>query len=145
MEQFGIDNISEFPDNILEQMDGKLVVVKNYPLSLEALTVKFLADINFFCEISNHNLSIISQIRCGSDLEFIKPTWYDDSELYTKHLQDTEEIYKALKPEQVRYLLPLSTATDLVVTGYIGHWNHLLWTTTQPETIRLLEPVLEYK
>lgn len=89
-----------------------------------------------------------SKDKFGNDVTFIKPLWvkteredfhghiltntidYSDTEVrYMMSLKGSENAYLDLldfgyKPEEAREVLPNSTKTDIIMTGFISDWKH---------------------
>lgn len=110
-----------------------------------------------------------SKDKFGNDVTFIKPLWvhtereefyghiltntidYSDTELrYMMSLKESENAYLDLlyfdyKPEEAREVLPNSTKTDIIMTGFISDWKHFFELRTaenaHPEMRRLAIPL----
>jgi thymidylate synthase (FAD) len=110
-----------------------------------------------------------SKDKFGNDVTFIKPLWvhtereefyghiltntidYSDTELrYMMSLKESENAYLDLlyfgyKPEEAREVLPNSTKTDIIITGFISDWKHFFELRTaenaHPEMRRLAIPL----
>ena len=73
-----------------------------------------------------------SKDKFGGEISFIKPSWEmekRDRLIYEGQLSDAEYNYMQLikngwKPQQAREVLPLSTATEVVYTGFEKDWKH---------------------
>ena len=110
-----------------------------------------------------------SKGKFDNQLRFIIPTNYDDSwtkanyegESFTQEqqksaiwhqaMEDIEESYMkgaeaGMKPDELRLMLPHSTAADVVMTCNIREWRHILKLRTQknvhPEIRQILIPLL---
>lgn len=110
-----------------------------------------------------------SKDKFGNDVTFIKPLWvhtereefyghiltntidYSDTELrYMMSLKESENAYLDLldfgyKPEEAREVLPNSTKTDVIMTGFVSDWKHFFELRTaenaHPEMRRLAIPL----
>lgn len=110
-----------------------------------------------------------SKDKFGNDVTFIKPLWvhtereefyghiltntidYTYTELrYMMSLKESENVYLDLlyfdyKPEEAREVLPNSTKTDIIMTGFISDWKHFFELRTaenaHPEMRRLAIPL----
>ena len=110
-----------------------------------------------------------SKNKFGNDVTFVKPLWvhtereefyghiltntidYSDTELrYMMSLKESENAYLDLldfgyKPEEAREVLPNSTKTDVIMTGFISDWKHFFELRTaenaHPEMRRLTIPL----
>jgi thymidylate synthase (FAD) len=110
-----------------------------------------------------------SKDKFGNDVTFIKPLWvhtereefyghiltntidYSDTELrYMMSLKESENAYLDLlyfdyKPEEAREVLPNSTKTDIIMTGFVSDWKHFFELRTaenaHPEMRRLAIPL----
>ena len=74
-----------------------------------------------------------SKDKFGSEISFIEPCNIDDSELledWKNCMQNIETTYntmakKGALPDQLRLLLPHSTAAELTMTANIREWRHI--------------------
>lgn len=69
--------------------------------------------------------------KFGGDIKFIKPLYFDEASneylLWKINCMDSEDIYMRLlsygcTPQEAREVLPNSTATELVMTGFEADW-----------------------
>lgn len=77
-----------------------------------------------------------SKGKFGNELTAIEPTWYEGIDSFAKnefdkHLRDCESLYmwllqKSLKPQEAAAVLPNCLKADIVVTGFVSDWKHLL-------------------
>jgi thymidylate synthase (FAD) len=77
-----------------------------------------------------------SKGKFGNELTAIEPTWYEGIDSFAKnefdkHLRDCESMYmwllqKSLKPQEAAAVLPNCLKADIVVTGFVSDWKHLL-------------------
>lgn len=106
------------------------------------ITLKFTTSIGVSREGNRHrSFSIAEQStrycnyskdKFGGEISFIKPAWEmekQDRLIYEGQLSDAEYNYMQLikdgwKPQQAREVLPLSTATEVVYTGFEKDWKH---------------------
>ena len=127
----------------------KMLLTKKHEATIEhsSISVKFICDIGIGRELTRHRLCSFcqestryinySKKKFGNEIKIIEPDnsilpkeseaynyWYEAC-LYAEksymHLLES-----GIKPEIARNVLPLSTATELVVTANIREWRHLL-------------------
>lgn len=134
-------------------------------LEHEKITIRMICDVGVYKDLTRHRLasfSIESTRYCNygkdkfdNELKFIKPCNISkDSSLYS-HWENTmkviEEEYIAMsnegaKVDQLRMLLPHSTAAEVTMTANIREWKHIfsLRTTNHahPAIQQLLIPLL---
>ncbi len=112
-------------------------------LEHEKVTVRICCDVGAYKDITRHRLasfSIESTRYCnyskdkfGSEISFIEPCNIDDTELledWKNCMQNIETTYntmakKGALPDQLRLLLPHSTAAELTMTANIREWRHI--------------------
>lgn len=111
-----------------------------------SITVKMKTDVGAYKDITRHRagtaFSIESTRFCnyskgkfGNELTFIKPCnieensnlWY----LWFYQMEYTEDTYKTMaefgaKPDQLRMILPHSTAAEVCMTANLRAWRHIL-------------------
>lgn len=131
----------------------------------EKITVRCVGDIGAYKDLTRHrfaSFSIESTRFCnygkgkyGSEIKIIKPCNIDENdELYPiwKHgIEEMEKTYlemseKGATVDQLRMLLPHSTAAEFVITANIREWRHILTLRcskmTHPSIRQLLIPLL---
>jgi len=111
--------------------------------------VKFTTSIGISREFNRHRTFSIaeqstrycnySRDKFGGEISYVLPTWAYEGELYHlgtpehayyKALQVAEQQYMKLtkklgmQPQQAREVLPLSTATEVVYTGFVSDWEN---------------------
>ena len=109
-------------------------------------TVKFILPIGISREFCRHRVFSFSEQstrycnfsldRFGNEITFIIPTWVKDiksEECFTflEQLKLSEIIYFELikdgcKPQEARDILPLSTKSELIMTGFDDDWKQFL-------------------
>ena len=112
-------------------------------LEHEKVTVRICCDVGAYKDITRHRIasfSIESTRYCnyskdkfGSEISFIEPCNIDDSDLlqdWKNCMQNIETTYntmaeKGALPDQLRLLLPHSTAAELTMTANIREWRHI--------------------
>lgn len=72
----------------------------------------------------------------SNDIEFIQPSWYENStddikQIFNNSLLQAEKAYNELMSigctaQEARCVLPNSTATEIVVTGNLKAWKHFI-------------------
>ena len=137
------------------------------------VTVKLITSIGIGRELlrhrvfsfSNESTRWINYYSKGGELTFIHSDWYTDEAGNTTAVidndqkwlyQNIEACYRYLvtvlnkKPEVARNVLPLSTKSELVMTGYISDWQKVFRERVDgisgrphPDMIDLIEPVQE--
>lgn len=131
----------------------------------EKITVRMICDIGVYKDLTRHRIasfSIESTRYCNygkdkfdNEIKFIKPCNIDeDSDLYAfwKHTMERIEMnylhmveHKAT-PDQMRMILPHSTAAEVCMTANIREWRHILDLRTKkmthPSIRQILIPLL---
>lgn len=110
----------------------------------EKVSVRMCVDIGVYKDITRHrhaSFSIESTRYCnyqkdkfGNEITFIKPFHIDETrmeyELWSNCMEQIEETYMKMnhlgcKPDQLRMLLPHSTAGELYMTANMREWRHI--------------------
>lgn len=129
------------------------------------ISVRFICSRSISHELVRHRVFSFSQEsqrycnyskdKFDNELTFIKPLWYnedDRTELLEANMSDTECIYFDLlnmgcKPEEAREVLPNSTKTEIIMTGFVSDWENFFKLRTaenaHPEMKRLAIPLKE--
>lgn len=127
------------------------------------ISVKFICNRSISHELVRHRVfsfSQESQRYCNYSLDkfsknitFIEPLCLDDSSKYKywiNCMQSCEEAYfnlidSKLKPQDAREVLPNSTKTELIMTGFVDDWKQFFKLRTSeaahPEMRRLIVPL----
>lgn len=122
-------------------------------LEHEKITVKLICDIGVYKDITRHRIasfSIESTRYCNyskdkfnNEINFIQPCNIDeDSDLYCfwKHALERIELdyihmaNNKATPDQMRMILPHSTAAEVTMTANIREWKHILTLRTSKHT-----------
>lgn len=134
-------------------------------LEHEKVTIRMTCDIGVYKDLTRHRIasfSIESTRYCNygkdkfnNEIKFIKPCNMDEgTELYekwTKVCKMIEDFYIDMSklgatPDQLRMILPHSTAAEVTMTANIREWKHILdlrtSTHTHPAIRQLLIPLL---
>lgn len=133
-------------------------------LEHEKITVRMICDIGVYKDLTRHrfaSFSIESTRYCNygkdkfdNEIKFIKPCNMDDKELFNEWYSACTEIeQRYLKmtelkatPDQMRMILPHSTAAEVTMTANIREWRHILDLRTKqmahPAIRQLLIPLL---
>lgn len=134
-------------------------------LEHEKVTIRMMCDIGVYKDLTRHRIasfSIESTRYCnyGKDkfdnqIKFIKPVNMDEgTELYKKWYSTCEIIEKnyvemsnlGATPDQLRMLLPHSTAAEVTMTANIREWKHIFslrcTNHTHPAVEQLMIPLL---
>lgn len=136
-------------------------------LEHEKITIRMICDIGVYKDLTRHrfgSFSIESTRYCNygkdkfeNEIKFIKPCNIDgSSELYSNWIgamDFIEKEYIAMSkndatPDQMRMILPHSTAAEVTMTANIREWRHILDLRTKqmthPAIRQLLIPLLLY-
>lgn len=131
----------------------------------EKITVRMVCDIGVYKDLTRHRIasfSIESTRYCNygkdkfdNEIKFIKPCNIDeDSDLYAfwKHTMERIEMNylhmaeHGATPDQMRMILPHSTAAEVCMTANIREWRHILDLRTKkmthPSIRQILIPLL---
>lgn len=145
-------------------------------LEHEKITIRMVCDVGVYKDLTRHrfgSFSIESTRYCNygkdkfeNEIKFIKPVFYVDSwmgknddltkeECISLHWYETmnhiEEAYMLMSedgaaPDQMRMILPHSTAAEVTMTANIREWRHILDLRTKkmthPAIRQLLIPLL---
>ncbi len=122
-------------------------------LEHEKITIRVVGDIGTYKDLTRHrfaSFSIESTRYCNygkdkfdNEIKFIKPCHIDEGtplyEEWEKGLKAIEKSYLAMskmdaKPDQLRMLLPHSTAAEYTMTCNIREWRHILSLRAAPMT-----------
>ena len=136
-------------------------------LEHEKITIRMICDIGVYKDLTRHrfgSFSIESTRYCNygkdkfeNEIKFIKPCNIDESsELYSNWIEAIsfiEKKYIAMSnngatPDQMRMILPHSTAAEVTMTANIREWRHILTLrcsqAAHPSIQQLLIPLLLY-
>ena len=147
-------------------------------LEHEKITIRMVCDIGVYKDLTRHrfgSFSIESTRYCNygkdkfeNEIKFIKPVFYVDTwmgkndeltkeECISLHWYETmnhiEEAYMLMSddkatPDQMRMILPHSTAAEVTMTANIREWRHILDLRTKkmthPSIRQVLIPLLLY-
>lgn len=134
-------------------------------LEHEKISIRMICDIGVYKDLTRHrfaSFSIESTRYCnyGKDkydnqIKFVKPVHIEEGteiyDLWSKSLEQIEESYVKMsklgaKPDQLRMLLPHSTAAEVNMTCNIREWRHILSLRcakmTHPTIRQLMIPLL---
>ena len=136
-------------------------------LEHEKITIRMCCDIGVYKDLTRHrfgSFSIESTRYCNygkdkfdNEIKFIEPCNIDgSSELYSNWVGTMDFIEKeyiamnnnGATPDQMRMILPHSTAAEVVMTANIREWRHILSLRaskmTHPSVQQLMIPLLLY-
>ena len=129
------------------------------------ITIKFIADIHFYKDITRHRLfswAIESTRFCnymkekfGMSVSFMKPTWIREEDILElkEDCRTIESIYfkwinKGYQAQHAAYFLPQGTKAEVIMTGFQSDYSHFFdlrakGTTgaPHPDVKALVEPV----
>ena len=135
-------------------------------LEHEKITIRMICDIGVYKDLTRHrfgSFSIESTRYCNygkdkfdNELKFIKPCNIEPGQIYAfwmNEMQNIEHTYQEMSrrgctPDQMRLILPHSTAAEVTMTANIREWRHILDLRTKqmthPAIRQLLIPLLLY-
>ena len=130
-------------------------------LEHEKISVRIVADIGTYKELTRHRIAFFSvastrycnygKDKFGNEIKFMKPCHIEEGtemyEVWKKGLEDIEKAYMEMasldaKPDQLRMLLPHSTAAEYAMTANIREWKHILSLRTAKMTHPSIRQVL---
>ena len=137
-------------------------------LEHEKITIRMICDIGVYKDLTRHrhaSFSIESTRYCNygkdkfdNELKFIKPCNIEPGQIYAfwmNEMQNIEHTYQEMSrhgctPDQMRMILPHSTAATVTMTANIREWKHILELRaskhTHPSVQQLMIPLLlEFK
>ena len=137
-------------------------------LEHEKITIRMICDIGVYKDLTRHrfgSFSIESTRYCNygkdkfdNELKFIKPCNIESGQIYAfwmNEMQNIEHTYQEMSrrgctPDQMRLILPHSTAAEVTMTANIREWRHILSLrcsqAAHPSIQQLLIPLLlEFK
>ena len=113
-------------------------------LEHEKITIQMICDIGVYKDLTRHrhtSFSIESTRFCNynkdkfdNELKFIKPCNIEPGQIYAfwmNEMQNIEHTYQEMSrrgctPDQMRMILPHSTAATVTMTANIREWKHIL-------------------
>lgn len=114
-------------------------------LEHEKVSIRMICDIGVYKDLTRHrfaSFSIESTRYCNygkdkfdNEIKFIKPCHIDEGteeyEIWKEAMENIEKSYIKLsdiggKPDQLRMILPHSTAAEVNMTANIREWKHIL-------------------
>lgn len=129
-------------------------------LEHEKITVRMYVDIGVYKDLTRHrfgSFSIESTRYCNygkdkfdNEIKFIKPVYFDENEkaeYWVGAMHDIEQYYLKMtalgcKPDEMRMILPHSTAAEVTMTANIREWRHILDLRTKKMTHPAIRQVL---
>jgi thymidylate synthase (FAD) len=134
----------------------------------EKITVRIYCSLNFYKDITRHRAGTAFSIESTrwlnyskkkfNGISFMNPVYItneDNYGLWEQAMKDIEKIYLEMasngaKPDELRTILPHSTAAEVTMTCNIREWRHILSLRTtnrvHPEIRQILIPLLlEFK
>ena len=133
-------------------------------LEHEKITVRMTCDIGVYKDLTRHrfgSFSIESTRYCNyskdkfdNNIKFIEPIYFDDGDkgqLWADTMMEIESQYMKMAtagctPDEMRMILPHSTAAEVTMTANIREWRHILDLRTKkmthPAIRQLLIPLL---
>lgn len=114
-------------------------------LEHEKITTQMLTDVGVYKDLTRHrhaSFSIESTRYCnygkdkfGNEIKFIKPVYFGENKALSTlwyeemaHIEDTymKMVQLGAKPDEMRMILPHSTAAVVNMTADIREWRHIL-------------------
>lgn len=145
----------------------KMAVVSGHEsvMEHEKITVRFTTDVGAYKDLTRHRAGVAFSIestrwcnyskgKFGNELKFMNPVHITDPNNYAaweETMKRIETYYMVMAnnkatPDQLRMLLPHSTAAEVVMTCNIREWRHILALRTQknvhPSIRQILIPLL---
>lgn len=129
-------------------------------LEHEKITIRMCVDIGVYKDLTRHrfgSFSIESTRYCNygkdkfdNEIKFIKPCNIEPGEIYglwANEMQNIEHTYLKMTelgctPDQMRMILPHSTAAEVTMTANIREWRHILDLRTKKMTHPSIRQVL---
>lgn len=133
-------------------------------LEHEKITVRMTCDVGVYKDLTRHrfgSFSIESTRYCNyskdkfdNNIKFIEPIYFDDGDkgqLWADTMMTIENQYMKMAaagcaPDEMRMILPHSTAAEVTMTANIREWRHILDLRTKkmthPAIRQLLIPLL---
>ena len=131
----------------------------------EKITVRLRCSVGTYKDLTRHRIGTAFSIestrwcnygkdRFDNQIRFIDPIYIREQNtkaIWTKCMETIEENYMkgaamGMKPDELRLMLPHSTAADVTMTCNIREWRYILKLRTQknvhPEIRQLLIPIL---
>lgn len=118
------------------------LIIKGHESVLEhvCMTVRMLTNIGVGREINRHRLASPTErstrwCAYGGGVTFIRPVWWEDwsqgeQAIWEWQMAEAEKAYQKFirlgaTPEKARDVLPLATATEIVMTANLREWRHI--------------------
>ncbi|MBR1802933.1 MAG: FAD-dependent thymidylate synthase [Clostridia bacterium] len=134
-------------------------------LEHEKISVRLVGDIGAYKDLTRHRFASFSvestrycnygKDRFNNEIKILKPCHIDEGtelyEIWKKGIESMEKAYlemseKGATPDQLRMLLPHSTAAEFAMTANIREWKHIFSLRcakmTHPSIRQLLIPLL---
>ena len=133
-------------------------------LEHEKITVRMVCDIGVYKDLTRHrfgSFSIESTRYCNyskdkfeNEIKFIEPIYFDEGdkgEAWANAMMSIEQYYMKMAamgctPDEMRMILPHSTAAEVTMTANIREWRHILDLRTKkmthPSIRQILIPLL---
>jgi thymidylate synthase (FAD) len=161
------ENLISEDDSSARKIIGSLIksgheaMIEHYSIS-----VRFICDVGFYKDISRHRLASFaiestrycnySKNKFGNQISFIKPVNIKEGtpeyELWYNTLVCIQDNYNEMSklganPDQLRMILPHSTAAEVNITANLREWRHIFKLRTNshahPSLQELLIPLLK--
>ncbi len=130
-------------------------------LEHEKISVRIVADIGTYKDLTRHRIASFSvestrycnygKDKFGNEIKFIKPCHMEEgTDIYNEWKKACENIEKSYMkmaklgatPDQLRMILPHSTAAEYAMTANIREWKHILSLRTAKMTHPAIRQVL---
>jgi thymidylate synthase ThyX len=121
------------------------------------MTVRFICDRGIANELVRHRVCSFSQestryVNYKEGVTFVEPLPYVDTATWVGAMYDAEAAYREMiengaTPQEARNVLPLSTKTELIMTGTLSQWEMVLRLRTakgaHPQMVYLMHRLAE--
>ena len=106
------------------------------------MTVRFVCDRAIANELVRHRVFSFSQestryVNYKEGVTFVSPCPFEENAVWTAAMSEAEMAYinmieNGATPQEARNVLPLSTKTELIMTGTFSQWKEMLKLRTSP-------------
>lgn len=129
-------------------------------LEHEKITIRLTCDVGVYKDLTRHrfaSFSIESTRYCNygkdkfdNEIKFIRPVFADEIDkitIWKDTMQTIEDAYMKMvaagyKPDEMRMILPHSTAAEVTMTANIREWKHILDLRTKKMTHPAVQQVM---
>ncbi len=129
-------------DALLSYPEMKAADFAEFENADDYMTVRFVCDRAIANELVRHRVFSFSQestryVNYKEGVTFVSPVPYGDNTVWFAAMEAAEKSYVAMieagcAPQEARNVLPLSTKTELIMTGTFAQWKDMLKLRTSP-------------